>query len=150
MIHTKTILVGLNVSEDISKDDPFCNFHSSSPTSQDYSLRETLHNTPLWGSYITDLIKDHIEKDGSSVVSYMKRNPHELQRHIDKFKEELKVIGANKPSIIAIGSGVYDLLKRGLGDEYDIHQIYHYSSTKSKKEKKDQVIEIINKISNTP
>ena len=54
-------LVALNISRgDITL--PFGNFHDARSEATDYKIRYATNDTPLWGAYMTDIIKDFEEK----------------------------------------------------------------------------------------
>ncbi len=55
-IKPHVILVGLNISRRIER--PLANFHDPRPHGMDYKIRYALKNTPYYGAYMTDIIKD--------------------------------------------------------------------------------------------
>lgn len=59
-LHGNAILLGLNISRRIEH--PLGNFHDPRPMATDFKIRYALKNTPYWGSYMTDIIKDFEEK----------------------------------------------------------------------------------------
>lgn len=129
-LNTGFVFVGLNAS---NKHDDFLdysrawfNFHSSSPRGHDYKLRFALSDTPMWGSYITDIIKYYPEVDSAKVINYVKNNPEVLNENIVAFKEELGLLGGD-PTIVALGNATYDFLKKHLGKEYAIVKVMHFS-----------------------
>jgi hypothetical protein len=140
-INTHFILVGLNISKQINK--PFANFHSGK---NDYKLRYALQNTIIWGSYMTDIIKDFEQKISGKVMKYLNHNPTFLQDNIDTFKNEINYIGANKPILIALGNDVYKLLMDNLSTEYTIYKVPHYSSFINQYQLKEAFEAIISKI----
>ena len=87
------VFVGLNTSIDITDLEPFSNFHPTSPHAQDYKTRFALKDTELWGGYMTDIIKDHPELNGQTVVDYLNANPDVEVKNIETFRKELKDIG---------------------------------------------------------
>ena len=56
LLHGNSILLGLNISRRIER--PFGNFHDPRPQATDFKIRYALKDTPFWGSYMTDVIKD--------------------------------------------------------------------------------------------
>ena len=54
------ILAGLNISKRDELKRPFENFHG--PLGGAYKIRCALKNSPFWGGYMTDIIKDFAEK----------------------------------------------------------------------------------------
>ena len=119
-LNTGFVFVGLNGSGKHEKylehNLPWFNFHSSSPRGNDYKLRYAVNNTPLWGSYITDIIKYFPESESAKVAKYVHDNPDVLKKNIEVFKEELKLLGEN-PIIVALGSVTYEILSKNLAKE---------------------------------
>lgn len=56
ILNPDVVLVGLNISRPIET--PLANFHDSRPQSMDYKIRYAFKNSPYWGAYMTDIIKD--------------------------------------------------------------------------------------------
>jgi hypothetical protein len=148
----KFVLVGLNISKKI--DSPFGNFHSGK---NDYKLRYALENTILWGSYMTDIIKDYEQKISGKVMKYLKDNPDFLQDNIDSFKNELDDISRSfdsvdcdsdcrKPLLIALGNDVYKLLTSNLKDKYVIRKVTHYSAFINQYDLKSEFNKIISEL----
>ncbi len=67
------VLVGLNISRGIIKV-PFANFHDKRSKATDYKIRYALRDSPFWGGYMTDIIKDFNQKSSGKVISYLKAN----------------------------------------------------------------------------
>jgi len=126
LLNPNIILVGLNISQKI--DQIFGNFHSASPSAQDYKIRFALKNSMFWGAYMTDIIKDFKQKISGDVMKYLHEHPVFEKENIDKFIQELKDIGATKPIIIAFGNDTYTILQRNLKDKYKIYKVTHYSA----------------------
>ena len=145
-INTGFVFVGLNGSgkhEDyLESDKAWFNFHSDSPRGHDYKLRYALYGTPLWGSYITDIIKYYQEVDSSKVVSYVRNNPDVLKENIEAFREELNLLGG-RPVIVALGGAAYDFLSENLGNEYKIIKVKHYSFTIGKEKYREEMLEAL-------
>ena len=55
-LNPNIILVALNISRgDIAE--PFANFHDKSSRATDFKIRYAIKDTPIWGAYMTDIIK---------------------------------------------------------------------------------------------
>ena len=121
------VFVGLNTSIDITNLEPFSNFHPTSPHAQDYKTRFALKDTELWGGYMTDIIKDHVELQGQTVVNYLNANPEVEEKNIEIFRDELKDLGSENPTIIAFGNAAHNILTNNLNNEFNIFQVTHYS-----------------------
>jgi hypothetical protein len=98
-LNPNIVLVGLNISQKIPR--LLANFHPVYSRAHDYKTRYALQGTPLWGAYMTDIIKDFEEKISGSVMNYLRKNPEFLWENIANFKEELKHIGALDPRLFA-------------------------------------------------
>jgi hypothetical protein len=135
------VFVGLNTSTDINDLEPFSNFHSTSPHAQDYKIRFALKDTKLWGGYMTDIIKDHVELHGHTVRSYLNENPDVEDKNIETFRKELKDLGTENRTIIAFGGEVYRILtNNNLHDEFNIIPVTHYSHRISKEIYREEVL----------
>ena len=134
-------LVALNIAAaDI--EEPWGNFHSSWGHAQDYKIRYAVKDTPLWGAYMTDIIKDHPELHAANVHAYLTNHPDVLQKNIENFKQELNDIGAKKPKLIAFGNVVRDILIDNLADEFEIFSIRHYSHFMNTETYRNEVLEL--------
>ena len=135
-------LVALNISRgDITL--PFGNFHDARSEATDYKIRYATNDTPLWGAYMTDIIKDFEEKISGKVKSYLRENRDFEKENVDFFVQELTDIGATNPTLIAFGNESYDILKRNLNNEFKIHKIPHYANYSSKEKYRMQIKEVM-------
>jgi len=134
ILKTNVVMVGLNFSREVKFEKPFMNFHDSNPHGNDFKIRFAFEETDYYGAYMTDLIKDLPMTSSKDVLIYLKDNPEVLKKQLVRFKEELKFINANKPTIIAFGKDVYNMLIKNLdANEYrSLIQITHYSHQISK------------------
>ena len=135
-LNPNVVLVGLNFSEDVDHK-PFENFHAGGKF-QDYKTRYALRDSPYWGGYMTDIIKNQPEKNSDELVKYLKTHPDEVQSNVESFRQELRDIGAKKPRLVAFGNDVYDILKRNL-PEFEIVKIPHYAHFISKEKYREEV-----------
>ena len=135
-LNPNVVLVALNFSEDVNHK-PFENFHAGGKF-QDYKTRYALRDSPYWGGYMTDIIKNHPEKKSDELVKYLKTHPDEVQSNVESFRQELRDIGAKKPKLVAFGNDVYDILKRNL-PEFEIVKITHYAHFVSKEKYREEV-----------
>lgn len=139
-LNPKIILVGLNISRPV---EVLSNFHDSRPVSQDFKIRYALKDTPLWGAYMTDIIKDFQQKAGSKVMKYLNSNPSFEEENVKTFRVEINDLGVGNPTIIAFGEDVYKILERNFKKEYTIHKIPHYSMQISKENYRVEVKSIL-------
>ena len=143
-LNPNIILVALNISRgDIAE--PFANFHDKSSRATDFKIRYAIKDTPIWGAYMTDIIKDFEELISGNVLSYLKKNSEFEIENINFFRKELIEIGAKNPILIAFGNIVYEILNRYLEDEFKIFKITHYAHQMSKEKYREEVQNILSK-----
>ena len=141
-LNPNVILVALNFSTDI-KLETWENFHKYRLHATDFKTRYALRDTPLWGAYMTDILKDYPEKDSTTVNAHLKKHPELEQQNITRFRQEITDIGANNPLLVAFGGVVFDILKRNLGQEFKIIKIPHYAHFMSKEKYREEVNTIL-------
>jgi len=125
-LNPNVIMVGLNISRSVTGD-IFRNFHDESPKNNDFKIRYTFQNTPFYGAYMTDVIKEHVEASSSKVYSCLKKHPEVELKNINRFNEELKCLNVKDPLIIAFGNTSYEILNRHYKGKYRLVKIPHYS-----------------------
>jgi len=140
------VFVGLNTSRNINDSPPFSNFHPNYSTAQDYKTRFALKGTELWGGYMTDIIKDHVELHGQTVRRYLNENPDVEDKNIETFRKELKDLGTENPTIIAFGKDAHNTLTRNLNNEFNIFKVTHYSAYINEQEIRDEIKSLIKKV----
>ena len=135
------VFVGLNFStmENVA---PFSNFHSSSSKAQDYKIRFALKDTKFWGSYMTDIIKNFPEKHSNLMMEVLNKDKSLERKNIDIFIQELEVLNVQNKKIIAFGGDAYKILKRNLGDMFDIQKITHYAHFINKENYRVQFLKV--------
>ena len=142
ILNPNIIIVGLNFSRTIIKDE-FVNFHDKRPQGQDYKIRYAFKNTPFYGAFMTDIIKDFEEKISGNVLTYLKQNIEFEIENIKLFEREFKDLRCKTPLVIAFGNIAYDLLKRYFGDVFDIKKVIHYIHHISKEDYKTSVLKTL-------
>jgi hypothetical protein len=133
------ILVGLNISKEIEED--FANFHG--PGGGAYKIRFALKGTPLWGAYMTDIIKDFEQKASGQVMRYLRTNKTFEKENIVSFRAEIYDLGVQDPTIVAFGKDAYTILDRNLKNDFEIFTIPHYSTYMPKEKYRTKVKSII-------
>lgn len=126
-LNPNIVFLGLNAASREVNPQPWGNFHDSNPRAQDYKTRYALQGTPLWGAYMTDLFVGLHETDSAKVGKYIRENPEETNRQVNRLEKELSDIGAENPLIIAFGGKVYEVASKLLGDTYRVEKMTHYS-----------------------
>ena len=134
------ILVALNFSESVNLK-PFENFHAGGKF-QDYKTRFALKNSPLWGGYMTDILKDFPEKYSNNVYSYLRKHPKIEDENIHKFRQEIQDVGSENPLLVAFGEIVHKILIRNMQD-FKIIKIPHYAHQISKEKYREKVKSVI-------
>jgi len=140
-LNPNIVLVGLNFSVSGVVQKPFQNFHGIGGGA--YKIRYALVDTSFWGAYMTDIIKDFLEKESHNVVSYLRKNKSLVEKNIVSFEEELRDIGALNPTIIGFGNDSFNILKKNLGSKYNIIIAMHYSHYVSKEKYREHIKQFI-------
>ena len=138
------LMVGLNLSR-ATPEEPFRNFHDSSPRAQDYKIRHAFIGTEFYGAYMTDIIKGLVEVDSKNVIKHLKDNPDSLESSLKTFRDEIADLGVTAPTILAFGDIAHKVLFRNLRPaEYTrLIKLTHYSHQISKENYKATVLEEI-------
>jgi hypothetical protein len=121
------IFVGLNISRRGPDTRNFSNFHSGSPAAQDYKLRHALEGTPYWGAYLTDVIKGFEEVSSAKLMGCMRRDPALEQSNVKTFLDEIALLGAQDPLLVALGGAAHKILTRNLNGRFRIVKAPHYA-----------------------
>ena len=138
ILNPEVVMVGLNFSRQIERVD-FVNFHDKRSQWQDYKIRYAFRDTPYYGAYMTDIIKDFEEKVSGNVLNYLKKNKDFEIQNVVLFEEEIKDLKCNDPLIIAFGNITYNILQKHFGERYRIKKIMHYSQQIGKENYKKSV-----------
>lgn len=141
VLHTDFVLLGLNISHPIKC--KLGNFHIDKPTGPAYKIRYALKGTPLWGSYMTDVIKNFADPMSGNVLSYLRKNPDFERIQIQNLRDELAVIGVKQTVLVAFGQIAYTVLQRNFTSEYRIMQLPHYAEHSSQQVYRDKVIQCL-------
>lgn len=142
----EVIFVGLNISRGAIKE-PLANFHDKRTEATDFKIRYAFKETPFWGGYMTDIIKDFDQKESGKVAKFLKENKQFEDHNVQIFKEELVDIGAINPILIAFGRDTYGILKKNFSQRFQILKVPHYANYSSKENYRVEVTEAM-KLSN--
>lgn len=137
-LNSEVVLVGLNISRGDVKF-PLANFHDVRPEATDYKIRYALRDTPLWGGYMTDIIKDFNEKESGKMMAYLKQNKAFEENNVEIFRQELRDLGCKDPLIVAFGNDAHSILSRHFKSQYQILKVPHYANYTSKEKYREQV-----------
>lgn len=139
-LNPNIILLGLNISGIIPG--TFENFHSKGGGA--FKIRHATKNTPLWGAYMTDTIKDYPELEAANVRVVANNHPDFVKKNIDLLEDEIQDLGSVNPVLYAFGVDAFWMLDKYLGNKYKIKKLIHYSHFMSKEKYRAHVIEEIN------
>ena len=142
-LNPEVVFVALNISRGDIKI-PLGNFHDSRGVATDFKIRFAFKDTPFWGGYMTDIIKDFEEKISGKVKEYLSKNREFEKQNVDMFLEELNDIGAKNPTLVAFGNDVFSILNRHLKDRFKIIKVPHYANYTNKEKYREQVKAICN------
>ncbi len=141
MLHGNSVFLGLNISRRIER--PFGNFHDPRSIATDFKIRYALKDTPYWGSYMTDIIKDFEEKVSGKMMSYLRRNPEFEKENIHILMDEIKTLGVSNPTLITFGRDAESIARRNLGRQFKIFGIPHYANYISKEEYRKRITSLL-------
>ena len=149
-LNPQVVLVALNFADrdeavqEATNSVAFHAFHEETSTTSDHRLRDVCCGTPLWGGYITDLVKivdgqvQPLRNSNASDVMKLLKSDRFRHEQVAGFVEELKQLNVSSPTIIAMGNDVHRVLSRPevaqqlhseLGPETKVLKITHYSKT---------------------
>lgn len=119
----------------------FC-FHEESGRTSDPRIRDACWQTPMWGAYMTDLVKIQngkvapIAQSNSKPIADNLRRAEFRNEQVAGLCKELTILGVSSPTIIALGNVVYAaltskeslvMLRDVCGVDTQILRIRHYS-----------------------
>lgn len=142
-LHAEFVFLGLNISRRIER--PLGNFHDPRPMATDFKIRYALKDTPFWGAYMTDIIKDFEEKASGKMMRYLRNNPGFEKENVEIFRSEISVLECKNPTLIAFGKDAEIIARRSLGEEFEIVGIPHYANYTPKEKYRDQVLDRLSK-----
>ena len=140
-LNPNMVLVGLNFSIPIIFQSPFENFHGKGGGA--YKIRYALKGTSLWGAYMTDIVKDYPEKESGKVGLYLRKNRKFREENVQRFRQELIDIGADKPTLIAFGNETHKILEQYFGNEFSVLKVTHYSHYMSKEAYREEILDFL-------
>ncbi len=94
---------------------------------------------------MTDIIKDFEEKVSGKLMKFLQENPDFTRENITSFRQELRYIGASKPTLIALGNDSHKILSKNLNDEFRILKVTHYSASISKENLREEFLVLLYK-----
>lgn len=139
-LRNDVVLVALNLSR--FSPVPLGNFHDRSPQAQDYKIRYAFADTPYYGGYMTDLIKDTVTLRAQDLMRQLSRNGSVVKENIGRLIEELDDLNCISPTIIAFGRDAHVLAVRHLPpSRYSrLVRVRHYSDYMSQERYRERVL----------
>ena len=143
LLRTDTVMVALNFSRPLYEVPPFHNFHSPSSRAHDFKIRYAFTDTPYYGAYMTDIIKNFPMLKSSDVRRHL--NASLIRENTDAFLGELADLGADKPTIIAFGKDSHELIEKYVPDRVysRLVRVLHYSDYIGKEQYRNVVAEML-------
>ena len=72
-LNSNVVMAGLNFSREVGMIQDFANFHDESPSANDFKIRYAFSNTPYYGAYMTDVLKEPCDLGGERRSPLFKR-----------------------------------------------------------------------------
>ena len=134
------VMVGLNISRSFAE--RFRNFHDPNPSGNDFKIRYAFTNTEYYGAYMTDIIKNVEMVDSAELLKHLRAFPSLVRTNVEVFREELRDLGSQKPTILAFGSAAYALIAENISrHEYsNLVRLTHYSHRVGKEKYRETVL----------
>jgi len=134
------VMLGLNLSRDLPP--TLGNFHDRSSKGQDFKIRYAFADSPYYGAYMTDLIKEAVELKSSDLIRRIREYPGLVSRSIQCLLREFDDLKCVSPTLIAFGSDVYRLAIKHVppGRYTRIVKVVHYSHYISKEDYRERVL----------
>jgi hypothetical protein len=144
LLKPDVIMVGLNISNS-GVSESFRNFHSSSPSANDFKIRHAFTGTPYYGAYMTDVIKNVTMVSSADLLDYLRDRPTLVGSNIEAFRQEIRDLTSGRPTILAFGTAAHRLLAENLESiEYRILvRLTHYSHRIEREKYRRAVLEQI-------
>ena len=126
------------------------NFHGTDGHA--YKIRYAFNDTPLWGAYMTDIIKDFDgkapEPGQKGMIKFLRTDEGKKfeKENIINFREEINDLGVDNPTIIGYGDNSYNVLIRNFENEYKIEKLSSYAEWVSPEEHREKVKKVIKKL----
>lgn len=139
LLHADAVFVGLNISRDPGRHN-FSNFHSDNPAGQDYKLRHALAGTRYWGAYMTDVIKGFEEVSSAKLMAALRADPGLEAANAKTFVDEIELLGAIDPLLVALGADVHKILTRNFEGRFRIVRVPHYATYVAPQAYREQVL----------
>ena len=140
MLRDNVVMLALNLSRERPR--TLGNFHDGKPESQDYKIRYAFSGTPIYGAYMTDLIKREVELKSGNLMRQLKENPSRIDENVQILLEEFDDLGCAAPTLIAFGGDVHQLAVQHIPPQRytRLVGVMHYSHYVAKEEYRQRVL----------
>lgn len=140
LLKSDVIMVGLNISRSFAE--RFRNFHDPNPSANDFKIRHAFTNTEYYGAYMTDIIKNIEMVSSAELLRHLRASPSLVHTNIEAFREELRDLGSQRPTILAFGTVAHALITDNVSrHEYSrLVRLTHYSYRISKEKYRETVL----------
>ena len=134
------VMVGLNISRSFSE--PFRNFMISARRRMTSNCGMRSRRLRDDGAYMTDIIKKVEMVDSNDLLEHLKASPSLVQENVATFREELRDLNSDRPTILAFGAAAHRLLAENISHrEYSRSiKLIHYSHRISKESYRQSVL----------
>ena len=127
-LNANFVFVALNFSTDINEKPEwkeFDNFHSGKT---DWKIRHAFMNSPFWGGYMTDFLKNfpHLKARNARKEMEREENKDKYLQNIRDFKIELSTLGKENPLLIAFGREAEYFLRKEFPNMTTVY-VPHYA-----------------------
>ena len=92
---------------------------------------------------MTDIIKNFEEKHSNLMMEALNKDRDLEIKNINIFLQELETLNVINKQIIAFGGDSYKILKRNLGDKFNIQKITHYAHFINKENYRKELLNLI-------
>jgi hypothetical protein len=74
---------------------------------------------------------------------YLRKNRKFREENVQRFRQELIDIGADKPTLIAFGNETHKILEQYFGNEFSVLKVTHYSHYMSKEAYRKEILDFL-------
>lgn len=126
MLHSRFVGIGLNISQKVSL---WGNFRGGK---NDRKLKYAFNHCGSEGFYLTDLIKNVVEKNSFRLMEKVKSKEIEIEDHVTSFIEEMQVLKIQDTTkFLVFGNAARELFESYYDKHFPENKVYflkHYSS----------------------
>ena len=108
----------------------------------DFKIRYAFTDTAYYGAYMTDIIKNLKMVKSGDLLKHLREFPSLIHTNVEEFREELRDLGSQRPTILAFGSAAHALIAENISrHEYStLVRLTHYSHQIGKEKYRQTVL----------